>query len=80
MENKLLQRLEKIGITDCEPVKIRHFDRILSAVMVHHDYDGLYPTSDALKIHSAVMQTAEKLHLKAEGRGYYTATLVYLEG
>lgn len=79
MQDKLLRRLSAAGITDCEPVKLQFADRIVPAVVVHHDYDGIYPTFDALNVHRAVLKIADKLGLKAEARGCYTATMIYLE-
>lgn len=46
-------------------------------IMVYHDYDGLYPTREALNACSAAEAYAARHGFHAEDRGYYTATLIY---
>lgn len=47
------------------------------AVMVSHDYDGPYPTRETWRIHEALTAYATRNSFKSEGRGYYTATLIW---
>lgn len=46
-------------------------------IMVKHDYNGPYPTKDALDIHTAVASIARRAGFNADKRGYCTATLIY---
>lgn len=51
----------------------------VQALCVSHNYEGLYPTQETwIKIYQ-VRRIAAKYHLRHETRGYYTATLIYLE-
>lgn len=74
MRAKAAAALKKAGITDFENVALTD-NR--PGIMVHHNYNGMYPTDGARRISAAAGRVAEKLNLKFESRGYYTATLIY---
>ena len=78
----IIEQLNKIGaayhgvtITNCNKGAE---DR--PGIMVYHDYSGLYPDRAAMEKHNAVMNIARRAGLKAEQRGHYTATLIYMDG
>ena len=46
-------------------------------IMVYHDYDGPYPSRDALQASDIATAYATRHGYSAEQRGHYTATLIY---
>lgn len=49
----------------------------ITAIRVSHDYEGLYPTTQALNTSASVISIAKKCGCDAEARGCYTATYIY---
>lgn len=47
-----------------------------TAIMIDHDYSGLYPDENALKIAENVARLARKNGFFVEPRGYWSASLV----
>lgn len=48
-----------------------------AGIIARHDYNGLYPTRDALETHAAISNIARRAGFTANNRGHYTATLIY---
>lgn len=44
---------------------------------VAHDYEGIYPASEAIRTHQAVAKIAISAGYRAEARGCYTGTLIF---
>ena len=73
----LKRKIEKAG-HETRETRIRTKDGIeKEAFFVIHDYDGLYPSSEALNTCDYAIFTAKKAGFHAEPRGYKTATLIY---
>lgn len=47
-----------------------------TAIMIDHDYSGLYPDSSALAIHDAVSKIGAKYGYHTEQRGHWSGTLI----
>lgn len=79
MGKRLLRELTRAGLA-FRPVRIANYNGMAEApaVMVNHDYIGMYPTQEARDAARTAARIANKLHLASEPRGYYTATLIYL--
>lgn len=82
MQEKIEKALQAAGL-EYKPVRLWKTDsnspETVPAIIAYHDYDGLYPTQETwLKIYQA-KRIAAKYHLRHETRGYYTATLIFLE-
>lgn len=74
----IIKNLTRAGLT-AEAVTIRTAaTEEAPAVRVMHNYSGLYPTPEALAAHRAAVKVAAALGLRAEARGCYTATLIYI--
>lgn len=74
-------QLDKIGVK-YNGVTITNYSgsgEDTAGIMVFHEYNGLYPDKNALEKHNAVMNIAGRAGLHAEQRGYYNATLIYME-
>ena len=82
MEEKIKKELERAGF-EFKPVRLYKTDSssedTIPGIMVYHDYIGEYPTSETWDRIWRVKRIAAKYHLRRETRGYYTATLIYLE-
>lgn len=74
---KLVKALVKAGLTEYKAVNIYNGDDARLGILVLHDYEGPYPTSESRKKHWAAGAIAEKHGLRYEPRGHYTATLIY---
>lgn len=75
----LCRNLKKKGL-DAQEVMLCNFNDAADtfrAVMVYHDYEGLYPTDEARKDYHTAMNYARKNGFHAEERGYCQATLIY---
>lgn len=82
MQKAIEKALQRAGL-EYKPVRLYKTDsnspETVPALCVSHNYDGLYPTQETwLKIYQ-VKRIAAKYHLRHETRGYYTATLIFLE-
>lgn len=82
MQSAIEKALRAAGL-EYKPVRIYKTDsssgETIPAIMVYHNYEGPYPTRETwLKIYD-VKRIAARHHLRRETRGYYTATLIYLE-
>ena len=77
---KIIKALFKFGFNSAEKVTIYNFNgtgKDIPAIMVEHNYNGLYPDIIALSLHDAARRIAEKNGCTAEKRGCCTATLIY---
>ena len=72
---KLAERLNRAGLHP-ERIKLTG-DR--DAIRIVHDYNGPYPTKEAIDTHWKARDIANKAGYIADPRGYYTATYIYAE-
>lgn len=70
---KLAARLRRAGLHP-EFIKLTG-DR--DAIRIAHDYEGPYPTQEAVETHWTARSIAGKAGYRADPRGYYTATYIY---
>ena len=77
--NTLCNGLRKKGL-DARIVTVHNYNgsgHDAPGIMVYHDYDGLYPSRDALHACDIAEAYATRNGYNAEHRGHYTATLIY---
>lgn len=82
MQKAIEKALQRAGL-EYKPVRFYKTDsnspETVPAIMVYHDYTGPYPTSETWGKIYQVRRIAARHHLRTETRGYYTASLIFLE-
>ena len=82
MQSAIEKALTRAGF-EYKPVRLYKTNssspETVPAIMVYHDYTGEYPSAETWKRIYEVKRIAARHHLRRETRGYYTATLIYLE-
>lgn len=71
--NTIIKKLTAAGLKYKE---VQLYNPEKRGIMVYHDYNGPYPTKEAMDSHKAVTAIANKYKVYSEPRGYYTATLI----
>ena len=75
---------KKLAAADLNFDDVSYIDEhgtLINALMVNHDYEGYYPTRDALTAHNTAANIAHKAGYKATSRGNYNGTLItYRDG
>ena len=77
--NTLCNGLRKKGL-DAQIITVHNYHgsgHDAPGIMVYHDYDGPYPSRDALNSCDIATAYATRHGYSAEQRGHYTATLIY---
>lgn len=69
--------IEKHGLSVENITYIARDARVIPALIINHNYNGLYPTDATYTAARIVATIAKKAGYTAEIRGYYTATLIY---
>ena len=75
----LLRSLQRAGL-DARPTTVYNASDgryTTPAIMVYHDYNGPYPTREAMNQHEEATARATRNGYHAEQRGHYTATLIF---
>ena len=81
MQSAIEKALRAAGL-EYKPVSVWATDSTnpekIPAIMVYHNYEGPYPTSETWDKIYQVRRIAARHRLNYETRGYYSATLLYL--
>lgn len=75
---KIISELSKNGLDKFKAVNIYDGEKSRQGLLVEHDYCGLYPSDETFEKHHTVLKIAMKYGLKAERRGHYVSTLIYI--
>lgn len=77
--NTICNNLRKKGL-DAQIITIHNYHgsgHDAPGIMVYHNYDGPYPSRDALHACDIAEAYARRHGYNSEQRGHYTATLIY---
>lgn len=79
MTDKKLYRIGNWLDKNRIPYEFTHFTDGTMVLIAHHDYDGLYPTNDSLKIMESIIKFVNRFYsdYTTDVRGYKQATFIY---
>lgn len=80
MKRKPIERLCNAMVSagyDASIVAMGTAERPIPCIIVKHNYSGVYPSEETMRIHHAIRAMAAKAGYYSEPRGHYVSTFIY---